>query len=160
MKQPALVILKQFYRSSHKTLILIQKTASTAGTLPQPLSLIKKLANIVFRTALHWAAKRGHCEIVNILLNHGANSKIEAHKGETPGSLCTNPSALALLGIGEEHIYSNNEEQGNRFTPNYIRNPAINGQVDIGKLRGKPDFSAMPTTTLPALLNDGNVLFL
>ncbi|XP_063903597.1 ankyrin repeat domain-containing protein 40-like isoform X2 [Zophobas morio] len=91
-------------------------------------------------TALHWAAKRGNTQVADLLLNHGANPKIENSKGEDPAQA------------------ANNEEQVVKFTPNYLKNPPINGQVDIGKLRGKPDFSAMPTTTLPACLNDDLVL--
>jgi hypothetical protein len=95
-------------------------------------------------------------EVADVLVNHGANIKVENSKGETPGNLCTNPELLALL--GEEPAQPSNEEQAVKFTPNYLRNPPVNGQVDIGKLRGKPDFSAMPTTALPACLNDDLVL--
>ena len=38
-------------------------------------------------TALHWAAKRNHLNIVNKLLNHGADRSIKTNKGELPAAL-------------------------------------------------------------------------
>lgn len=45
-----------------------------------------------------------------------------------------------------------------KYTPNYLRNPPLNGHVDLGtgKLRPKhPDFTHMQTTSLPAAQSDG-----
>ncbi|RZC27648.1 ankyrin repeat domain-containing protein 40 [Asbolus verrucosus] len=140
------------------------REAACIGDIEAVLALLSENLDINSKnsingwTALHWAAKRGNSEVADILINHGANTKIENNKGETPAHLCTNPVTLALL--GEEFVSAppDNEDQVLKFAPNYIKNPPINGQVDIGKLRGKPDFSAMPTTTLPACLNDDLVL--
>lgn len=50
------------------------------------------------------------------------------------------------------------EDNSLKFIPNYLKNPPINGQVDLGaKLRTRhPDFASMPTTILPSQC-DGNV---
>jgi hypothetical protein len=53
-------------------------------------------------------------EVADVLVNHGANTKVENSKGETPGNLCTNPELLALL--GEEPAQPSNEEQAVKFT--------------------------------------------
>ncbi|KAJ3617548.1 hypothetical protein MTP99_007261 [Tenebrio molitor] len=121
------------------------REAACVGDIEAVLALLSQNIDINSKnnvngwTALHWAAKRGNVEVADVLVNHGANTKVENSKGEEPAQ----PS---------------NEEQAVKFTPNYLRNPPVNGQVDIGKLRGKPDFSAMPTTALPACLNDDLVL--
>jgi hypothetical protein len=121
------------------------REAACVGDIEAVLALLSQNIDINSKnnvngwTALHWAAKRGNVEVADVLVNHGANIKVENSKGEEPAQ----PS---------------NEEQAVKFTPNYLRNPPVNGQVDIGKLRGKPDFSAMPTTALPACLNDDLVL--
>ena len=38
-------------------------------------------------TALHWAAKRNHLNIVNLLCNHGADKNIATNKGEVAAQL-------------------------------------------------------------------------
>ena len=50
-------------------------------------------------TALHWAAKRDHDNIVLILLKHGANPKIENHKGEFPIDLTSREDIKRLLSL-------------------------------------------------------------
>ncbi|XP_044253261.1 ankyrin repeat domain-containing protein 40-like isoform X2 [Tribolium madens] len=136
------------------------REAACIGDIEAVLALLSQNLDINSKnsvngwTALHWAAKRGNSQVADILLSHGANPKIQNHKGETPGNLCSNPETLALL--GEDPSQAPHDDP--KFTPNYLKNPPVNGQVDIGKLRGKPDFSTMPTTTLPACLNDDLVL--
>ncbi|KYB25929.1 ankyrin repeat domain-containing protein 40 isoform X1 [Tribolium castaneum] len=136
------------------------REAACIGDIEAVLALLSQNLDINAKnsvngwTALHWAAKRGNSQVADILLSHGANPKIQNLKGETPGNLCTNPETLALL--GEDPSQAPLDDA--KFTPNYLKNAPVNGQVDIGKLRGKPDFSAMPTTALPACLNDDLVL--
>jgi len=48
-------------------------------------------------TALHWAAKRNHLNIVNLLCNHGADKNITTNKGETAATLTTEGVIKVLL---------------------------------------------------------------
>lgn len=93
-----------------------------------------------------------------MLLNNGADSQLENNKGEKPVNLCSNPAILSLLG---ETITVNSmfEEKNLKYTPNYLRNQPLNGQVDIGpRIRTRhTDFTSMPTTMLPSQ-NDGRKL--
>lgn len=106
---------------------------------------------------MHWACKRGNEEIVRILLSYGADPNIQTNKSETPVDLCTNPSILELLGAPNHVPCTTAEDLSLRFIPNYLRNPPLNGTVDVEpKMRPRhADFTSMPTTTLPAQ-NDGN----
>lgn len=78
------------------------------------------------------------------LVNHGADTNIKNYKGETPLEMCS---------------ASNTPEQDDchKIIPHYIKNPPLNGQVEMGnRLRSKhTDFAHMPTTSLPSSLNDG-----
>lgn len=104
---------------------------------------------------MHWACKRNNPEAVRLLLNHGAEKNIENNKGETPANVSANQAILSLLGETNS-VSTSPEDLGLRFTPNYLKNAPINGQVDIGRLRPKhTDLTSMPTTTLPASLNNG-----
>lgn len=106
---------------------------------------------------MHWACKRNNEDAVRLLLNNGANPNIENSKGEKPIHLCSTTSIQLLL--GESNISNNTmyEDKNTKFTPHYLRNPVLNGQVEIGpRLRGRhTDFSSLPTTMLPAQ-SDGN----
>lgn len=99
---------------------------------------------------MHWASKRGHEDITRFLLNYGADPNIENHKGEKPSTVCSNPAVLELLGEPTNNLKSEAAEL--KYIPHYIRNPPLNGTVDIGpKLRPRhTDFNSMPTTVLPA----------
>ena len=46
------------------------------------------MQNDVGRTALHWAAMRGHVEIVNLLLQNGADKNIKNKQECLPIDLC------------------------------------------------------------------------
>lgn len=117
-------------------------------------NIYNKLEFHIYRTALHWASRRGQEDIVRVLLNNGADTKTVNNKNEVPADVCTDPNIRSLLGETSANVKSLHLEETN-FTPNYIRSPPLNGQVDIGKLRTRhSDFFAMPTTVLPAQ-NDG-----
>lgn len=49
------------------------------------------------RTALHWAAKRNHTQVVEYLLENGANKDIQANNKSTPGDVCTNDHLREIL---------------------------------------------------------------
>ncbi len=50
------------------------------------------------RTALHWAAKRGHASTVSMLLQYGADKQVETTKGETALQLAQDPTIRSSLG--------------------------------------------------------------
>lgn len=100
---------------------------------------------------MHWAAKRGHVDITTYLIRNGADIKLPNLKGETPLDLCTNPKIRAMLG-GNETGDLTVSENSLKFNPHYLRNPPLNGHVDVGSYR---EFSSMPITSLPTDQDDG-----
>jgi len=106
-------------------------------------------------TALHWAAKRNHLNIVNLLCNHGADKNIPTNKGEVAAQLTGEGVIKVLLnamkgGGGQAAASANNpasnggspapakptvKEEKLAITPNYIRNPPLAYQVDLGEAR-------------------------
>jgi ankyrin repeat protein len=57
----------------------------------------KKIFFFFCRTALHWAAKRNHSQVVNYLLENGASKEIQAHDKSTPADVCSNDLLQELL---------------------------------------------------------------
>ena len=51
-----------------------------------------------FRTALHWASKRGHPTIVRFLLENGADLTLTNGKGETAAQLTDKEDIHSILG--------------------------------------------------------------
>ena len=107
------------------------------------------------RTPLHWACKRNHEDLVKVLLENGANPELKNCVGERPANLCNSLAILELLGentstVPKENVY--NVEPNLKFVPNYINYPSLNGQVDVrSRLHSRhPDFSSLPTTSLPS----------
>jgi len=97
-------------------------------------------------TALHWAAKRNHLNIVNLLCNHGADKNITTNKGETAASLTTEGVIKVLLNAqarqeavagskspGKQETKPNPPQKPAVIVPNYIRDPPLAYQVDIGE---------------------------
>lgn len=125
-------------------------------------------------TALHWACKRNNEQVVKLLMNHGADFTIVNDDGRKAPEYLShssgNLSKMAYLFGGTTTTAEHNEGGGGesehvnltsaaKFTPNYLRNPPINGQVDVGA-RYRPrhtDISALPTTNLPAS-NDADLI--
>ena len=51
-----------------------------------------------FRTALHWAVKKNHLDVVKFLLEKGASVEIKNNDGKTAANLSTDPLIRSLLG--------------------------------------------------------------
>lgn len=78
-------------------------------------------------TALHWAAKRGHANIIAYLLEHGADKTLLSKKGETPAVLTDNQEILNLLGAPSSGKRIDNPLP---ITPGYMAYPPLNHKVD------------------------------
>lgn len=50
-----------------------------------------------YRTALHWASKRGHPSIVCLLLAHGADTSLTSVYGDTPIAVAKNEEIHNIL---------------------------------------------------------------
>jgi hypothetical protein len=72
--------------------------------------------------SLHWAAKRGHVDVVRTLLLYGARKDIQTKKGETCADLAKNQEIRRMLGL-EESVGDEDSESKDTFVPNYIQNP-------------------------------------
>ena len=90
-------------------------------------------------TCLHWAAKRGHISLINLLLNSNANPNIQNFNGENAVDVSCSEQVKLLFDKkrnndianedNKEHIFkpiviekekNNNEE---KFVPNYLSHP-------------------------------------
>lgn len=102
---------------------------------------------------MHWACKRGHDHIEKILLDYGADKGKKNFKGETPYDLTSHLNLNSQEQVSIHHP----EELSNKYLPNYLRNPQIGTQLEIGNIKRSKhtDFSTMPTTALPSSPNDG-----
>lgn len=74
-------------------------------------------------TPLHWAAKRGHKKIVEVLLQEGASKTLKTSKGLTAGSLAKNTEIKELIGTSEDIEGETSESLP--IVPNYIKNPGF-----------------------------------
>jgi len=88
-------------------------------------------------TALHWAAKRNHLNIVNLLCNHGADKNIATNKGEVAAQLTSEGVIKVLLNAQASKLAplpaAPAKETKLAITPNYIKNPPVAYQVDLGE---------------------------
>lgn len=75
-----------------------------------------------FRTALHWAAKRGYEDIVRLLLQNGANPDVTNNEGQKPARFSSSMAISKLLGA---KTFNQMEKENLSFTPNYIENPPL-----------------------------------
>merc|ERR1719259_147063 len=78
-------------------------------------------------TALHWASKRGHSTIVDLLLKYGADPSIANFKEEVPASVASSDAIARRLGASDipEKAAENDPTESPSFVPNYIRHPAF-----------------------------------
>ena len=54
-----------------------------------------------YRTALHWASKKNHLNIIKFLLDKGASKDIKNKDGKAPGELSSDSTVRKLLGTGK-----------------------------------------------------------
>ena len=84
--------------------------------------------HVLCRTALHWACKRGHVSIVQVLLQNGADVNIVNFKGELASELTTSVEVLAAMKMepGDDFAKRCSEGAGKLpIVPNYLRNPVF-----------------------------------
>lgn len=134
------------------------REAACLGDIESVQGLISQHVNINAQnringwSALHWACKRGHEDVVRVLLNNGADINLETNNAEKPASLCTHSNIAQLLGepvAQPTSPHNNHLEAGDelKFVPNYIKNAPINGRVELNFM---PRSAALPITSLPS----------
>ena len=79
-------------------------------------------------SALHWAAKRNHVNIVSYLLENGADPSISTFKAELPIALTQSYEIKRLLSSNSEETVDVNipvdcQQSSIKFVPNYLSNP-------------------------------------
>ncbi|CAF2154259.1 unnamed protein product [Rotaria magnacalcarata] len=103
-------------------------------------------------TALHWAAKRNHTQVVEYLLEKGANKDIQTNDKLTPAHVCNNESLRKILESNTSDNNASYESIANAtlpIIPNYLRHPVF------------PYISSEPRSNLPNLLaNDTQTITL
>jgi len=117
------------------------REAACFGDIDGVKDLISKGVNVNSQhdingwTALHWAAKRNHLNIVNLLCNHGADKSISTNKGEMPAQLTSEGVIKVLLSANLNKATTPKvvkKEENLAITPNYIRSPPLGYKVDTG----------------------------
>jgi len=115
------------------------REAACFGDIDGVKDLISKGVNVNSQhdingwTALHWAAKRNHLNIVNLLCNHGADKSISTNKGELPSQLTSEGVIKVLLSANLNKAATPKvvkKEENLAITPNYIRSPPLGYKVD------------------------------
>lgn len=71
-------------------------------------------------TALHWAAKRGHKNIVEFLVREGADTTVLTTKGELSAQLTSDANIREMLGGTRDNTPT---AAALPIVPNYLRNP-------------------------------------
>jgi len=78
-----------------------------------------------YRTALHWAAKRNHSQVVEYLLENGADKDIQAHDKSTPVHVCSNDSLRQVLQSTTPDSSPSISKSTLPIIPNYLRHPVF-----------------------------------
>lgn len=134
------------------------REASCVGDIEVVEELLNKGVNVNSKhdingwTPLHWAAKRGHKVIVNLLLAHGADTTAVTTKGETPAALCSNAEVRKLFGLEPGGTTGSPESSSDvSSTPYYLKHPPLNARVDLGIstcIRKNTDMPHASSTTI------------
>jgi len=115
------------------------REAACFGDIDGVKDLISKGVNVNSQhdingwTALHWAAKRNHLKIVNLLCNHGADKSISTNKGDLSAQLTSEGVIKVLLSANQNKLSSTptvKKKESLPITPNYIRSPPLGYKVD------------------------------
>lgn len=124
------------------------REACCFGDIDAIMTLISRGVNVNSQheingwTGLHWACKRGHTEIIQLLMSHGADAEIENNQAQKPANLATSAQILQLLGA--EITPATEGTTGNTdslpITPNYIANPPIDYKVPVNPVSMKNPF--------------------
>lgn len=88
-------------------------------------------------TPLHWAAKRGHINIVKYLLQEGVDTTVLTNKGETAAQLSSDAGIKHMLGE-EEGEQLNTGSEALPIVPNYLRNPEF-FYAQNASVEGRPE---------------------
>lgn len=93
-----------------------------------------------YRTALHWAAKRGHRDVVKILLSNGADPSLRNKNKDVALSLCSNPEVRQLLISDSEDSLALDVPSETKLpiVPNYLKHPPLADRVDLPEIRQNP----------------------
>ncbi|UJR21860.1 hypothetical protein I4U23_024933 [Adineta vaga] len=106
-------------------------------------------------TALHWAAKRNHSDVVQYLLENGANRDIQANDQSTAAHICTNDALREIL---QSTISSNNGVKSCNTTlpivPNYLRHPVFPYVSSLPSSTPIASIETPPITLLCRIAND------
>ncbi|KAG1460545.1 hypothetical protein G6F56_005925 [Rhizopus delemar] len=79
-------------------------------------------------TALHWAAHRGHEQVITALLKSGADPLIQTNKGQTAFDLAVNHQQCAAIltrAMGEKAHVAVGPEPELPILPTYMKNPDL-----------------------------------
>ncbi|KAF4516917.1 hypothetical protein B566_EDAN008006 [Ephemera danica] len=107
----------------------------------------------IFLTALHWAAKRGHRNVAQALLDCGADPNITNIKGETAVNLASDGSLVQLLGGPQTtDTPTVKKEESSSFKPHYLAHPPLNPKVDKASKPAIPE----PRVMNPAHFHDAS----
>lgn len=118
----------------HKS-VLAGDLAAVTGLLDKGVDLNARSPDRNRYTALHWAAQEGHEQIVELLLQRGANPDLRssrATKQATPLSICAARNEIAVARLLLHSGANPNIANGYGWTP--LHNACDYGHVDMVKL--------------------------
>ena len=84
----------------------------------------------LFRTALHWAAKRNHMDVALFLVTNGADKNLESFAKEIPADLSSSPAVLNLLGSTKVRI-PKEEAESSSIIPSYLAQSNIGYKINL-----------------------------
>ncbi|CAF1403009.1 unnamed protein product [Adineta ricciae] len=76
-------------------------------------------------TALHWAAKRNHTDVVNYLLDNGADRSVQAHDQSTAAHVCKSDALREILQSDTSTTSVSPCTDELPIIPNYLRHPVF-----------------------------------